>query len=477
MAGTAATRASPEKPRSYVWLPHQRAFLQSEAQYTLLVGGVRAGKTLVGSRQVLKWTQLYPGTTILVGRLTAKALGETTQKTLFSLIPRDLIFDWRAHEQHLWLKTPEPGIYSEILFYHLDDPGPLGSLELDAFWIDEAHEPDGSEVPEETFKILQTRLSGSHGPLRGIVTSNPGGRDWLYKYFVSGEAIPEEIRSLYAHFVARTSDNLDNLPETYRLIYTQHTDPETGELDQWGKRYLDASFDVFEGQIYPGFSEKRHMAVPEPWRRNGHELNFASIDWGIRNPTAILSGFVDFEGVLWVEDEFYYPNGGDAVLPSAAAWCKARGISGVVGDPSMLARARDGGESVGSRLAQEGVFVRPGNNEVLLGIEEVRRRLSRTVDGTDRGRPLLQIHPRCEHLIQELKQYRWAPDHTGLAREQPLKRDDHTCDALRYMAMAVRYGETGGIPESVVLEPPTVVHPEREILAGVKASRYERNWG
>jgi len=468
---------SPEEMPRYTWLPQQRAFLSSGAKYVAFVGGVRSGKSLAGARKAIVLSQLYPGSKGLIGRLTSVALRETTQDTLFRMLPKSLIADWRAHEQHLWLRTPEPGVFSEILFYHLDDPGPLGSLELDWFWIDEAHEPDGSEVPEETFKILHSRLSGHVGPNRGFVTSNPGGHDWIWRYFASKEAVPESLRGDYALFLAKTRDNLQNLPEGYGSIYTQHTLAD-GTLDEWGRRFLDANFDVFEVQIYPGFEERWHVRIPEPWRLKGEPYRIAGMDFGVRNATAILDGFIDYEGVLWIEDEFYMPNGGDAVIPEAVKWMRSKGISRVIADPSTGNRGADG-KSVMDRFAQERIALMPGNNTVMLGIEEVRRRLRETVrhPDTDYEIPTLCIHKRCENLIREMKQYRWAPDRSGLNREAPLKKEDHAVDALRYLVMGVSQGMRGVLPAEAKREPWNRVHPRRDILRRGKRSRYERHWG
>jgi len=476
MANSVA-RVAPETAPKLIWLPQQRAFLQSAAKYWAFVGGVRSGKSVAGAFEAIKLTQLYPGSRGLIGRLTAKALGETTRDTLFKMVPRGLIADWRAHEQHLWLHTREPGVFSEILFYHLDDPGPLGSLELDWFWIDEAHEPDGSEVPEETFKILQSRLSGHVGPNRGFVTSNPGGHDWIYRYFVTKEAVPPKLRDRYEIYVAKTSDNLCNLPEDYGDLYVQHQLSD-GSLDEWGRRFLDASFDVFEGQIYPQFTEREHVREPEPWRRQGEPFRIAGMDFGVRNATAILDAFVDYEGVLWIDDEFYLPNGGDAVIPEAVKWMRSKGISRVIADPSTGNRGADG-RSVADRFAAERITLLPGNNTVMLGIEEVRRKLRETIrhEATDYEIPTLCIRKHCVNLIRELKQYRWQPDRSGQNKEAPLKKEDHAADALRYLVMGLSHGQRGMLPVQARNEPWNRVHPERELRRASGQTRYDRYWG
>lgn len=404
---------------AYRPLPHQASFHRSPARYRALVGGVGSGKTVAGAREALKQAQLHPGSLGLIGRLTATALRDTTMRAVLDMIPPEIIHDWRQTDGHLWLRTKVPGVYSEILFRHLDEAGPLGSLDLDWWWIDEAHEPDGQEIPEETFLMLMARLRGRTGPHRGWVTSNPGGHDWVWRWFVA------EQRPGFDCVVARTFDN-PYLPDHYRDIAELHRLPD-GSYDEWGRRYLEASFDVFEGQIYPEFSEHRHVVseVPENRDADGRPLwpLIGALDFGVRNPTVVLTAFVDYDSVLWVIDEFYRS---EASVEDVAAWIKAHGLRWVTADPSTANRG-PGGVSAAHLYAEHGVTLAPGQNDVRAGIEAVRRLLRE-----DR----LRIHRRCRNLIEEMRQYRWAPGRMG-EREQPWKEHDHAVDALRYLVMSL----------------------------------------
>ena len=54
----------------------------------------------------------------------------------------------------------------------------------------------------------------------------------------------------------------------------------------------------------------------------------------------------------------------------------------------------------------------------------------------------LVIHPRCQHLIDELTVYSWKVDQmTGLVLPQLEDKDNHLIDALRYAVEAVRRAE------------------------------------
>ena len=61
------------------------------------------------------------------------------------------------------------------------------------------------------------------------------------------------------------------------------------------------------------------------------------------------------------------------------------------------------------------------------GIDGIAKLLKTTSQGTTR----LRIHRRCVNLRRELAGYAWSPGST----ERPLKVDDHSVDALRYMVL------------------------------------------
>ena len=60
----------------------------------------------------------------------------------------------------------------------------------------------------------------------------------------------------------------------------------------------------------------------------------------------------------------------------------------------------------------------------------------------------LIIHPRCQHLIDELTVYSWKTDPlTGLVLPQLEDKDNHLIDALRYAVEAVRRAETPSVAD------------------------------
>ena len=85
-------------------------------------------------------------------------------------------------------------------------------------------------------------------------------------------------------------------------------------------------------------------------------------------------------------------------------------------------------ESIG--LFQEaGIPAEKANNSVYTGIQSVRQKLMIR----DR-QPMLTLSNQAVYTATEFEQYQWASNRDGM-KDQPLKTNDHTMDALRYLIM------------------------------------------
>lgn len=427
----------------YEPLPTQEKFHLSFAKYRAYVGGLGSGKTVCGSVEVLKWTQEFPGGLFLIGRLTATALRDTTQKRFFEWIdkitdghPDRLIHKWLEGQSHLWLKTPVKGKYSEVLFRHLDEAGPLGSLDLDGWWIDECHEPEGGEVPEEVFLMLSGRLRGVVGPLRGIITSNSGGKDWIWKWFFS-----KQRTDGYDGFSTTSHENKANLPPDYiEGMIRNHP-------DAWVRRFLFSTFDLFAGKIFDEFEQKDivfdPLNPPEELKRTRGTATDAGFDFGVAAPTGIVIARCVKDDV-YIVDEFAKP---EANITRTAQWMKDRGIYAVWADPTVVNRAA-GHKSPQELYYEEGVSLIPApSNEALARISIIHRYMFAKK---------LHISKDCEVLISTLENSAWANVKEGQP-EKPAKKQDHLRDALAYLLL--------GRPSSVLLD--AVVPGKRSVPKGL----------
>lgn len=410
--------------------PHQLAFHQDGHKYRALVSGVGAGKTRMGVEEVIKWTQLYPGSLGVIGRLTSKSLKETTQRRFFEVCEPRLIENFNQSEGHLWIKTNEidengDPVYSEILFMHLDEPGPLGSLDISYFWIDEAHEPDGSEVPEATFDMLTARLRHPVGPWRGFVTSNSGGKDWVYDKFFNPSK--RAILLEYIGWVVPTTANAKYLPPGYvEELSRTHT-------KTWVERFLNASFDSFEGQIFTDFDEDVHTFKPGDVDISTFWDHGAGFDFGVASPTACEYGCVDRDGRIIMYDESYEA---EANIGEFAKEIKSFGFDHVYADPSVVNRGPNK-KSPKQIYQEEGVCLIPASNDedffMSYFIDLLRKRMP---DGS----PMILISTNCPHLIDQIKQAAWDPKTISGSTHDKVKRmENHALDAFKYFINGVGF--------------------------------------
>lgn len=205
---------------------------------------------------------------------------------------------------------------------------------------------------------------------------------------------------------------------------------------------------TFEGVIYQSFNPSIHVVgddVIHPtmqgaWHHRG-------IDWGAseEHPFACVWGYHDAIGDWFVYDE-YWSTDQSAITadhaneiierskewgwpPRDQEWHPYYGLS--YADPSRPGELNE--------FNRRGIVCHPASNAVYEGIDAIRALLKIHVPT---GRPHLFIHHRCKHLIEEMRKYRWKkgrrPESGMLLNPQvaapvPLKRDDDTVDALRYM--------------------------------------------
>ncbi len=420
--------------------PRQLAFLSCWDAESCYAGGVGSGKTLSGGMKALTASLQHPGTVGLVGRQSYRALEDTTKKVLLDgddrppIIPAELIRERSEGDNKVVLHND-----SEILFRSFQDFNieKLLSLNLGWFYVDEA-----TETTEKVWLTLLGRLRHPAGPRCGWATTNPNGHDWLWRRFHPDSGQAEGVL-----FVSRTEDNPD-LPADYlvRLRSMPH---------EWQKRFVDASFDTAAGQIWDEWDRSIHVVpwfeIPYNWNR------VEALDHGRRNPTAYLQAAVDYDGNLIVEDGYYQPG---LVSQHAAAITSLRGnrdlFDRIVADPSAFVRGPNG-RAVAQMYAEHGITLAAGSNNVEAGLLRVSEWLTSregevfpdwhpfagTLGPTGLGAPRLYVFDvtGTADLRREIPDYRWRDLSPSQERdrdqpEEPRKKDDHACDALRYLVMS-----------------------------------------
>ena len=213
-------------------------------------------------------------------------------------------------------------------------------------------------------------------------------------------------------------------------------------------RLLDGDWDVRrEGLVYSGFED----CIVEAGRDS--DPSIGGIDFGFNNPFAAVWGHVDDDDVLWITGCRYarqttLPVHSEALPKGVRYWCDPAGASDI-------RELRNAGHDV-IACVHKGTMGLAGSprKPVLSGIDRVSERMR-----TGRLKILRQA---CLPLVHELSTYHYDPEKRS---EDPVKEDDHLCDALRYLVVGLDRGRA--VPSHVEDETPEQI--EARVRAEVEA--------
>ncbi len=205
-------------------------------------------------------------------------------------------------------------------------------------------------------------------------------------------------------------------------------------------------FVSFAGKIFDDFSRTRHVVPDDVVLERIHSGRFqfllGGLDPGFRHMAAALWVMLDADGV-WIGPEVVCQR---TVIPEVVKEIQVAGLTYripvpvFVADPAIARTDHQTGKTDQQAYADEGLLTRPGNNAVRPGINAIRSLLA-----GDR----FHVMASCETFIEQMGRYRWRT--TGRsendAPEAPVKRDDHTIDAVRYPIMALPIPEVVGAPD------------------------------
>lgn len=257
----------------YQLLPSQYRFLAAKEEAVCYMGGYGCGKTRTGTLKVAHLA-MFPNNRIIVGRFAATDLEETTQRDLMDFLTEAELVHTAPNQKtkkcivHCVdpLTQKNLGYTSEISFQHMDDPAHLRGRHIGAYWIDEA-----SEVHKDAMKNLMGRLRwpAFAGRYQALFTGNPEGHNYLYDHFfdeeeitkivcghpqcnLSPEACNAKLRRKRRGIHAKSFENYFLPPDYIETMLASYSPNER-------QRYMEGSFDIFEGAAFSEFSHDTHV--------------------------------------------------------------------------------------------------------------------------------------------------------------------------------------------------------------------------
>jgi phage terminase large subunit len=281
---------------------------------------------------------------------------------------------------------------NEIEFFGLDEPQKVRGRKRRWLWLNESN-----ELSYEDFMQLNLRTTG-----QVFLDYNPSDEDhWIYD-----KILPREDCTLVK------STYKDN-PFLEKEIVTEIERLKTEDDNYW--------------QVY-GMGERGHRLsriytrydVVPLWPENVEETIYG-LDFGFNNPSALIQcGFKD--GELYLLERLYQSGltNSDLLLKLLALVPSNIPIYADSAEPQRIEEIFRGGLNIHPMTK--------GPDSVSKGIDTVKQFMVHLVDGS-------------ENLIREWKKYSWKTDKNGKVLDEPIKFDDHACDAVRGAIQSYRTRE------------------------------------
>lgn len=189
-------------------------------------------------------------------------------------------------------------------------------------------------------------------------------------------------------------------------------------------RLLEGDWRVmYEGLVYPEAFDPQYEVIVERESRP-QKPNVGGMDYGVRNAFAAPWGYVDHEDVLWIV-ECYYRRGMTIPQHSPNLPLGVRWWVDPAGAEERMQLKQAGHDVVACGHMPARRATGETQNPKSAGISVVRERM--------RTKRLKIVRPKCRELIRELGLYVY--DATKPEQEEPVKKDDHSPDALRYLVV------------------------------------------
>lgn len=429
-----------------------REVFTSRDSEILLGGPAGTGKSRACLEKLHAVAQKYPGMRGLIMRKTAASLGNTALITWEAHVAKESLQYGVCH----WYggSSKESAGYrftngSKIDIGGIDKPEKIMSSEYDIVYAQEA-----TELFERDWDAVTTRLRNGKMPYQQLMADcNPQhNKHWLKVRCDSGRT---------------------------RMINTRHTDNpvyfnEDGTKTELGESYmskLEALTGVTRLRLLDGIWASAEGVIYEDWRDDIHVIDqmprgwetwprYWSVDFGFKNPFVCQFWAEDPDGRVYLYREIYYTGrlvedharqiahlvmkdpmqmrGSDKSMePWTGKWLEPR--------PVAILADHDAEDRVTLERHLD-ISTTAADKTVSVGIESVQGRLRDAGDGRPRLFILrgalverdssLDDAKKPASTLEELPGYVWATSSPGKPeKDEPLKLNDHGCDAMRYLVM------------------------------------------
>jgi phage terminase large subunit len=381
-------------------------YLENQSRTQIYYGGSGSGKSVFKARMAV-YDLARGGRNYLICR----QVGRTIRRSVFNEINRAIadagLGDFFTVNKTEAIITAKNGY--QILFAGLDDVEKMKSItpqkgSITDIWIEEATETQRATVKE----LLKRQRGGDTRTNKRLhLTFNPILRShWIYEDYFAPIGWADEqteynspelsiLKTWYIHNLYLTRQDIDDLlnekDEYYRNVYT---------FGNWG---------VLGNVIFRNWrvEDLSGMANQFTHQKTGLDFGFSS------DPAAMPVTHYDKKNkTIYVYNELYERGMTNDVLATA--------MKSIIGNGYVRCDSSEP-KSI-AELQMHGVSAYPaskGKDSVIHGIQWLQQQT-------------IVVDKSCINMQNELQQYKWKEDKNGNAMMQPVDKNNHLIDALRY---------------------------------------------
>lgn len=387
--------------------PKQLEFIiNSTARWNIAHGSVRAGKTVATTFRFLQAASNCPDSKIFIVGHTF----DTAYRNVIRLIMEDPTLamfrpfcNWSGKKLYFRDKV--------ITVLGAKDEGAIGNFQGDTYSLVLCDEM--TLYPQSIIEMINSRLSKEWS--MGFAAMNPKHPTHILKQWIDrSEAGDKNFYSLHW-----TVDDNPFLTDIYKQNLR---DTSTGMF--YKRNYL-GQWCLAEGAIFDFFDKNIHVVKKPP---RAAEYWIAGIDYGTVNNFAcsligISTGQYTQTGICrWVEKELVWDSKkrerqktNSEYADDVLSFLEPYALKGIYVDPSAAAFKLE--------LRKRGLQVIDADNDVLNGI---------TFMTSEMQKGNLFVCSECTNTIREIESYVWDSKAAEKGDDEPLKKDDHNIDSIRY---------------------------------------------